>query len=64
MPTSDSLNAGILEILWTAGPVAKVVLGILLLLGVGYLWLAQDGTGIGRSLDWPSRLRGGRASTP
>jgi len=41
-----------------------LVLGILLLLGVGYLWLAQDGTGIGRSLDWPSRLRGGRASTP
>jgi len=33
-----------------------VVLGILLLLGVGYLWLAQVGTGIGRSLDWPSRL--------
>ena len=30
--------------------------GILLLLGVGYLWLAQVGTGIGRSLDWPSRL--------
>src|SRR6266571_5351293 len=33
-----------------------LVLGILLLLGVGYLWLAQVGTGIGRSLDWPSRL--------
>jgi len=32
------------------------VWGILLLLGVGYLWLAQVGTGIGRSLDWPSRL--------
>ena len=32
------------------------MLGILLLLGVGYLWLAQVGTGIGRSLDWPSRL--------
>ena len=28
-----------------------LVLGILLLLGVGYLWLAQVGTGIGRSLD-------------
>jgi len=34
-----------------------LVLGILLLLGVGYLWLAQVGTGIGRSPDWPSRLR-------
>ena len=33
-----------------------LVLGILLFLGVGYLWLAQVGTGIGRSLDWPSRL--------
>jgi len=33
-----------------------LVLGILLLLGVGYLWLAQVGTGIGRSLDWPSRI--------
>ena len=33
-----------------------LVLGILLLLSVGYLWLAQVGTGIGRSLDWPSRL--------
>ena len=33
-----------------------LVLGILLMLGVGYLWLAQVGTGIGRSLDWPSRL--------
>ena len=33
-----------------------LVFGILLLLGVGYLWLAQVGTGIGRSLDWPSRL--------
>ena len=33
-----------------------LVLGILLLLGVGYLWLAQVGTGIGRPLDWPSRL--------
>src|SRR5438128_12638963 len=33
-----------------------LVWGILLLLGVGYLWLAQVGTGIGRSLDWPSRL--------
>jgi len=32
-----------------------LVLGILLMLGVGYLWLAH-GTGIGRSLDWPSRL--------
>ena len=31
-------------------------LGILLLLGVGYLWLAQVGTWSGRSLDWPSRL--------
>ena len=34
MPTSDSLNAGILEILWTAGPVAKVVLGILLFFSI------------------------------
>ena len=34
MPTSDSLNAGILEILWNAGPVAKVVLGILLLFSI------------------------------
>ena len=33
-----------------------LVWGILLLLGVGYLWLTQVGTGIGRSLDWPSRL--------
>src|SRR5689334_17164378 len=33
-----------------------IVLGILLLFGVGYLWLAQVGTEIGRSLDWPSRL--------
>ena len=33
-----------------------LVFGILLLLGFGYLWLAQVGTGIGRSLDWPSRL--------
>src|SRR5439155_8501233 len=33
-----------------------LMLGILLLLGVGYLWFAQVGTGIGRSLDWPSRL--------
>src|SRR3989442_9266864 len=48
------------------GPLHDVVVGgmhlhhlllrILLLLGVGYLWLAQVGTGIGRSLDWPSRL--------
>ena len=34
MPTSDSLNAGILEILWNAGPVAKVVLGVLLLFSI------------------------------
>lgn len=34
MPTSDSLNTGILEILWNAGPVAKVVLGILLLFSI------------------------------
>jgi biopolymer transport protein TolQ len=34
LPTSDSLNAGILEILWTAGPVAKVVLGILLFFSI------------------------------
>jgi hypothetical protein len=33
-----------------------LVWGILLLLAVGYLWLAQVGTGVGRSLDWPSRL--------
>src|SRR5713101_3858452 len=33
-----------------------LVWGILLLLGVSYLWLAQVGTGIVRSLDWPSRL--------
>jgi len=34
VPTSDSLNTGILEILWNAGPVAKVVLGILLLFSI------------------------------
>ena len=34
MPTPDSLNTGILEILWNAGAVAKVVLGILLLFSV------------------------------
>ena len=34
MPTSDSLNTGILEILWSAGPVAKFVLGILLLFSI------------------------------
>ena len=34
MPTSDSLNTGILEILWSAGPIAKVVLGILLLFSI------------------------------
>ena len=34
MPTSDSLNTGILEILWSAGPVAKVVLGVLLVFSV------------------------------
>jgi hypothetical protein len=33
-----------------------LVWGILLLLGVGYLWLAQVGTGIGRSSDRPSRI--------
>jgi len=34
VPTSDSLNTGILEILWNAGPVAKVVLGILLIFSI------------------------------
>jgi biopolymer transport protein TolQ len=34
VPTSDALNTGILEILWSAGPVAKVVLGILLLFSI------------------------------
>ena len=34
MPTSDSLNTGILEILWNAGPVAKVVLGVLLMFSI------------------------------
>jgi len=34
VPTPDSLNTGILEILWNAGPVAKVVLGVLLLFSV------------------------------
>jgi len=34
VPTSDSLNTGILEILWSAGPVAKVVLGVLLVFSV------------------------------
>jgi len=32
--TSDSLNTGILEILWNAGPVAKVVLGVLLVFSI------------------------------
>jgi hypothetical protein len=36
--------------------VHHLVWGILLLLGVGYLWLAQVGTGVGRPLDWASRL--------
>jgi len=34
VPTSDSLNTGILEILWNAGPVAKVVLGVLLIFSI------------------------------
>jgi biopolymer transport protein TolQ len=34
VPTSDSLNTGILEILWNAGPIAKVVLGILLIFSI------------------------------
>ena len=34
MPTSDPLNTGILEILWNAGPVAKVVLGVLLVFSI------------------------------
>ncbi|HTO10293.1 MAG TPA: MotA/TolQ/ExbB proton channel family protein [Candidatus Binatia bacterium] len=34
MSTSDSLNTGILEILWNAGPVAKVVLGVLLVFSI------------------------------
>jgi biopolymer transport protein TolQ len=34
VPTPDALNSGILEILWSAGPVAKVVLGILLLFSI------------------------------
>jgi len=32
--TSDSLNTGVLEILWNAGPIAKVVLGVLLLFSI------------------------------
>jgi biopolymer transport protein TolQ len=34
VPTSDSLNSGILELVWAAGPVAKVVLGVLLLFSI------------------------------
>ncbi len=34
MPTSDSLNSGVLEILWNAGPIAKVVLGVLLVFSI------------------------------
>ena len=34
MPTSESLNAGILELVWSAGPVAKFVLGVLLLFSI------------------------------
>ena len=33
-----------------------LVWGILLLLGVGYLWLMQIGTGVVEKLRWPSRL--------
>jgi biopolymer transport protein TolQ len=32
--TPDSLNTGILEILWNAGPIAKVVLGVLLFFSI------------------------------
>jgi biopolymer transport protein TolQ len=34
VPTSDSLNTGVLEILWNAGPIAKVVLGILMMFSI------------------------------
>jgi biopolymer transport protein TolQ len=34
VPTSDSLNSGVLEILWNAGPIAKVVLGVLLVFSI------------------------------
>jgi biopolymer transport protein TolQ len=34
VPTSESLNAGILELVWSAGPVAKFVLGVLLLFSI------------------------------
>ena len=34
MPTSDSLNTGVLEIVWNAGPIAKVVLGVLLVFSI------------------------------
>lgn len=33
-----------------------LVWGILLLLGVGYLWLMQIGTGVAEKSRWPSRL--------
>jgi len=34
VPTSDSLNTGVLEIVWNAGPIAKVVLGVLLVFSI------------------------------
>jgi len=35
LPTSDALNSGVLELVLNAGPVAKVVLAILLLFSIG-----------------------------
>jgi biopolymer transport protein TolQ len=34
VPTSDNLNTGVLEIVWNAGPIAKVVLGVLLMFSI------------------------------
>ena len=34
MPTSDALSSGVLELVLNAGPVAKVVLAILLLFSI------------------------------
>jgi biopolymer transport protein TolQ len=34
VPTSDSLNTGVLEIVWNAAPLAKFVLGVLLLFSI------------------------------
>ena len=34
MPSSDALGSGILDLLWNAGPIAKVVLGVLLVFSI------------------------------